>query len=53
MAKENKRTMEATLRQTIEMYAEYITDDCFDNEDKKFFLEQATKCLTKLMEIQV
>ena len=46
-----KQQMKATLKQLIEMYAKYLTEDCYDNEDKKFFYEQSVQCLAKLMSL--
>lgn len=47
----NKDEMKATLRELISMYAKYITEDCYDNEDKQFFYEQSVQCLAKLMSL--
>ncbi|MBR5304877.1 MAG: hypothetical protein IKU37_08655 [Candidatus Gastranaerophilales bacterium] len=44
-----KQQMKSTLKQLIEMYAKYLTEDCYDNEDKQFFYEQSVQCLAKLM----
>ena len=44
-----KQQTKETLKQLIQMYAKYLTEDCYDNEDKKFFYEQSVKCLEKLM----
>lgn len=53
MNKENKKTVEATLHQLLLTYMRYMTDDCFDNEDKKFFYEQAEQILAKLRNLNM
>lgn len=51
MKKEQRERMNATLQQIILNYSKYLTDDCFDDDSKRFFVEQIEACTAKLFDM--